>query len=82
MYMIKVPPFPALTTEQRWHLDVFGYVVIENMLTDDEVIKLKNALNNFRNEFMQLEEPWNTPIRNGIIHGKQHEIKFLRLYQS
>ena len=80
--MIEVPPFPALTTEQRWHLDVFGYVVIENMLSNDQVINLKKALNNFRNEFMQLEQPWNTPIRNGIIHGKLNEIKFNNLIEA
>ena len=29
-------PFPALTPSQRYHLDVYGYVVIENTLTQDE----------------------------------------------
>ncbi|MDA0337592.1 MAG: hypothetical protein O2782_20705, partial [bacterium] len=32
-----IRPFPALTPAQRYHLDVFGYVVIENTLTADEV---------------------------------------------
>ena len=29
-------PFPALTPAQRYHLDVYGYVVVENTLTGDE----------------------------------------------
>lgn len=30
------PPFPALTTAQRWHLEVNGYVVVENVLGPDD----------------------------------------------
>ena len=25
-------PFPALTPAQRYHLDVYGYIVVENTL--------------------------------------------------
>ena len=37
-------PFPALTPAQRYHLDVFGYVVIEETLTADEVSRQLEAL--------------------------------------
>lgn len=33
-------PFPALTPAQRLHLEVNGYVVVENVLSDDEVGQL------------------------------------------
>ena len=37
-------PFPALTPAQRYHFDVFGYVVVENTLTENEVGSLREAL--------------------------------------
>ncbi len=39
-----VRPFPALTPAQRYHLDVFGYVVVENTLSTDEVGTLLEAM--------------------------------------
>ncbi len=50
-------PFPALTPAQRYHLDVFGYVVVKNTLTDDEVEKLKESLYRLRAELAQLQDP-------------------------
>ena len=37
-------PFPALTPAQRYHFDVFGYVVIEHTLTPDETSVVLEAL--------------------------------------
>ena len=37
-------PFPPLTPAQRYHLEVYGYVVLENALTGGEVERLKGAL--------------------------------------
>ena len=37
-------PFPALTPAQRYHLDVYGYVVVEKTLTENEVGTLREAL--------------------------------------
>ncbi|MCY3761735.1 MAG: phytanoyl-CoA dioxygenase family protein [Gemmatimonadetes bacterium] len=37
-------PFPPLTPAQRYHLEVFGYVVLENALSRGEVERLKGAL--------------------------------------
>ncbi|MGW3954476.1 phytanoyl-CoA dioxygenase family protein [Streptomyces sp. NPDC004752] len=39
-------PTPALTPAQRLHLDIYGYVVIENVLTPDEVNQLRNEIYN------------------------------------
>lgn len=37
-------PAPALTPAQRLHLDIYGYVVIENMLTPAEVEQLRSDI--------------------------------------
>src|SRR5207302_69375 len=37
-------PFPALTPGQRLHLDVYGYVVVENVLTAQEVTTLLDTI--------------------------------------
>jgi ectoine hydroxylase-related dioxygenase (phytanoyl-CoA dioxygenase family) len=34
----------GLTLAQRFHLDVFGYVLLENVLTPEEVARMKDAL--------------------------------------
>jgi hypothetical protein len=38
------PHMPRLTPSQRLHFDVYGYVVLENVLTPDEVAAMKDAL--------------------------------------
>ena len=50
-------PFPALTPAQRYHLEVFGYVVVENVLTTDEVTSLRDALYALRDGLLELEDP-------------------------
>ncbi|MDA0711855.1 MAG: phytanoyl-CoA dioxygenase family protein [bacterium] len=37
-------PFPALTPAQRLHIEIYGYVIIENVLTPGEVDTLKDTL--------------------------------------
>ena len=37
-------PFPALSPAQRYHLEVLGYVVVENTLSTEEIGGLKEAL--------------------------------------
>ena len=50
-------PFPALTPAQRYHLDVLGYVVVQNTLSSDEVEKIAAALYRLRGELAQLQDP-------------------------
>lgn len=45
-----VRPFPALTPAQRYHLDVFGYVVLQNTLTADEVSRQLAAMQQLKTE--------------------------------
>ena len=50
-------PFPPLTPAQRYHLDVYGYVVIENTLKPAEASHIKDALYRLRDELKQLDDP-------------------------
>ena len=43
-------PFPALTSAQRYYLDTFGYVVIQDTLAPEDVEKLKESLYRLRYE--------------------------------
>lgn len=45
----------SLSPSQRLHFDVYGYVLLENVLTADEVARLKDALYRLRDE-RDLEE--------------------------
>ena len=50
-------PFPALTPAQRYHLEVLGYVVVEEALSDGEVGDLREVLYRIRRDLCQLEDP-------------------------
>jgi|GEM_PF-5383093 len=41
-------PFPALTSEQRYHFEVYGYTVIENTLKPGEISECKDAVYRIR----------------------------------
>ena len=56
-------PFPALTPAERYHLDVFGYVVIENTLTYEEVGTFLDALNKLKRDFLATDDPANATVR-------------------
>ena len=49
-------PFPPLTPAQRYHLEVNGYVVLENALSGGEVARLKEALYRLFDELAALED--------------------------
>ena len=58
-------PFPALTPAQRLHIEIYGYVIIENLLTEDEVGTLKGTLYQIEADFrrdgkMPGPSCWNT----------------------
>lgn len=49
-------PFPALTPAQRYSLDVFGYVVIPNVLSRDECGLVRDALQKLKSDLRQAGE--------------------------
>ena len=63
-------PFPALTTAQRWHLEVYGYAVVENVLDPDLTGEILESLQALKSEFMACDDPWNAVVRNCSILGR------------
>ena len=57
-------PFPALTPAQRFHLDVYGYVIVENTLTSDECGRIREALQKLKRDFLATGDPANAVVRN------------------
>ena len=58
-------PFPALTPAQRLHIEIYGYVIIENLLTGNEIDTLKNTLFGIEDDFRRTGKMpgpncWNT----------------------
>ena len=43
---------PALSAAQRFHLDVYGYVLLERTLDDDLTTRLRDALLALKGEFL------------------------------
>ena len=40
----KTKPFPALTPAQRLHIEIYGYVIVPDVLDQDEISILKDTL--------------------------------------
>ena len=70
-------PFPALTTAQRYHLDVYGDVVVENVLAAEEAEALRSTLCQLRDELQKLDDPSDDgPRVHGafcLTHGSNHD---------
>src|SRR5579863_5532445 len=59
-----------LTPAQRLHFDVYGYVLLENVLTADEVERMKSALYRLR------AEPDLDALRVYVNHGHADDYTF------
>ncbi len=46
-----VKPFPALTPAQRLHIEIYGYVIVEDVLTRNEVEAINQTLYGIEDEF-------------------------------
>lgn len=49
-------PFPALTPAQRLHIEIYGYVIIENVLSQDEISALTDTLYGIEGDFRRTGE--------------------------
>jgi hypothetical protein len=49
-------PFPALTPAQRLHIEIYGYVIIENLLDPSEVGAITDALYGIEDDFRRTGE--------------------------
>jgi hypothetical protein len=70
-------PFPALTPEQRYYFDVFGYVIIENTLPQAEIDVLKDVLAQLKRDVLGGGE-----VGNILIHKRTpHQLTVERIYE-
>jgi hypothetical protein len=76
-------PFPALTPAQRYHLEVYGYVVIENTLSEAERGRLIEALQKLKRDFLATADPINALVRSAHCNGlNPHFIRFSRILEA
>ena len=76
-------PFPALTPAQRFHLDVYGYVVVENTLTADEVGRIRDALQKLKRDLIATGDPANATVRGARFSlYKPHHVHFAHIVEA
>lgn len=75
-------PFPALTPSQRYHLDVYGYVVIENTLTQDETGSLLEAMQRLKRDFIATGDPANATVRGCRASYRPHHMHFAHVLET
>jgi len=77
-------PFPALTPGQRLFLDVNGYVVVENTLTQDEVGRTRDALFEIKRQFEASDAPTEHRINGCYLyeHKPPHFISLAHLPEA
>ena len=76
-------PFPVLTPAQRLHLDVYGYVIIENTLTADEVGRLCEALQKLKRDLIATGDPANAVMRGARFSTyKPHHVHFAHILET
>ena len=46
-------PFPALTPSQRLHLEIYGYVILEKLLTESEIAALLEIIYQIEADFQR-----------------------------
>ena len=56
-------PYPALTPAQRYHLEIFGCVIIKNTLTENENEGLFESLQKLKRKFLATDDPTDASIR-------------------
>jgi len=76
-------PFPALTPAQRYHFDVFGYVLIENTLTEDETCAIREALYRLKRDFIATGSPTSLSVRGSrIIQFDPYKTHFTHVLEA
>jgi hypothetical protein len=67
-------PYPALTPEQRYFLDVNGYVVVPNVLTPNEVGETLDALQKLKRDLIATGDPVKNRVRGAymLFHKPHH----------
>ena len=77
------PVFPALTPSQRYHLDVYGYVVVEKTLSDDLVSRLLEAMYRLRRDLQASPDPSTAVVRGcRLSSSRDHHLHFAHILES
>ncbi|MCJ8329107.1 MAG: phytanoyl-CoA dioxygenase family protein [Lentisphaeria bacterium] len=77
-------PFPALSQSQRYHLEVNGYVILENNLTSDETGRYYEAMKRLDHDFKNCDDPANATIRGcrRDVNCSDHHIHFNHILEA
>lgn len=76
-------PFPALTPAQRLHLDIYGYVIVENTLTAEEVGQTCEALQKLKRDLIATGDPANVRVRGARFSlYKPHHVHFAHIVEA
>jgi hypothetical protein len=75
---------PALSAAERYHLEVYGYVVLENTLEDDLTARLREALLGLKGEFLAQSDLDAARVRRCGLHkgGRPHHLHFTHILES
>ena len=78
-----IRPFPALTPAQRYHLEVYGYVVIENALEQDLTDRLLEAMLRLKNDLLSATDPAKARVRNCRLSSfRPHHLHFAHILEA
>jgi hypothetical protein len=76
-------PFPALTPAQRYHLEVYGYVVVEKTLSADETGRLLEAMQRLKRDLLASGDPATARVRNCRLSAhKPHHHHFAHILEA
>ena len=75
---------PALSAAQRFHLDVYGYVLLERTLDDDLTTRLRDALLALKGEFLAHPDLDSACVRRCRLHkgGHPRHLHFTHILES
>lgn len=72
---LKDRPFPALTVAQRYHFDVFGYVIVPGVLSPDEIEATKDALYRLRTDLRAAKQADKDRVREArLMNDQPHHV--------
>ncbi|MBT5876440.1 MAG: hypothetical protein HOH43_23655 [Candidatus Latescibacteria bacterium] len=64
---LRTRPFPALTPAQRYHFDVYGYVIVPDVLTRQECEVMRSDLQRLKKDLLAIDPPENRVIEHAYF---------------
>ena len=75
-------PFPALTAAQRYHFDIHGYVAVERTLTDDQIGRMHQAMQQLKRDFLATGDPAHATVRGSRASYEPHKMHFAHILET